>query len=86
MDSCHKQEDNSLPRLNTIMTQTQKRDFIAIKISARITQPYSKQELKKMISKELFLFSFYQHFNHYLQILFRIGLCNPGGNFNCKKI
>ena len=73
MDSCHKQEDNSLPRLNTIMTQTQKRDFIAIKISARITQPYSKQELQIMITMN----DIYSHFiNILIIILCILGLLN----------
>ena len=73
MDSCHKQEDNNLPRLNTIMTQTQKRDFIAIKISARITQPYSKQELQIMITMN----DIYSHFiNIFIIILCILGLLN----------
>ena len=70
MDSCHKQEDNSLPRLNTIMTQTQNRDFqifLQLKFpqGLHITQPYSKQDLKKMITMN----DIYSHFINILIII-----------------
>ena len=70
MDSCHKQEDNSLPRLNTIMTQTQNRDFqifLQLKFppGLHVTQPYSKQDFKKMITMN----DIYSHFINILIII-----------------